>query len=58
MLGNVGGHKIMVFGCINFNYTQVGHGVPRPHKCVEFGNWGSTNWKSYWKLWLANYICL
>jgi hypothetical protein len=47
MLGNVGGHKIMVSGCIDFNYTQVGHGVPRPHKCVEFGSWDSTNWKSY-----------
>jgi hypothetical protein len=38
MLGSMGGHKIMVFGCTDFNCTQVGHGIPHPHKCVKFGN--------------------
>ncbi len=56
MLGRVGGHKIMVFGCTNFNCTQVGHGVPHPHKCVKFGSWGYASSKSYWKMWSTNYI--
>jgi len=30
MLGSVGGHKVEVFRCIDFNYTQMGHGVS-PH---------------------------
>jgi hypothetical protein len=53
MLGRVGGHKIMVFGCTNFNCTQVGHGVPHPHKCVKFGSWGYASSKSYWKMWFT-----
>jgi hypothetical protein len=44
---NVEGHKIMIFGCIDFSYTQMGHGVSCPQKCIEFGNQNYVDSKSY-----------
>ncbi len=56
MLGSVGGHKTKVFGYIDLNCTQMGHGVLHPHICIKSSSYVGS--KSYQKMWSANCICL
>jgi hypothetical protein len=50
MLKKMGGHKTKVFGCINFNCTQMKHGISRPHIHVKLKSWGYVGSKSYQKM--------
>jgi len=50
MSGNVGGHKIKVFGCTNFSCAQLGHGISHPHRCIKSNNWNYASSKSHRKM--------
>lgn len=58
MSRSVGGHKIEISGCTDFNYTQMGREVSHPHKCVKSSNQSDIGSESYLEMWIANYICL
>jgi hypothetical protein len=40
MSRSVGGHKIEVYKCTDFNNTQMGHGVSHPHRHIKSCNQG------------------
>jgi len=57
MLRSMGDHKTEVSRCTDLNYTQMGHGVSCPHRCIKASSWAYVGSKSYRKMWSTNCIC-